>query len=1542
MNEHQIDATRPRKTLRSAVPMAVAPAIVALLATLTMGLALPDLSEAAFHPDAQNCRLGFGKKAEKFARTVQNVIYKCHKARRDGKIPASVDCTDMDQDGADITHIDITRLIERGESILRGVPGKRCGGVLPHHMGLETCPVSEIDCPAAPYQDINVVNTTNDLYKCLVCLVLSQVPQMMQDSLGDDGPIVAKACSGGGADGQACLRNNDCGGGSCDDVPVCAGGVSDGAPCNSDNDCGAGTCGIFDPTTDGKCHHTIAKIQARHAKTFLFQHAKCRRKDEKLGGVAPVDWCMAETCVDHEQSCRKAKNCTTDAIPDERAWSCIDKRCHAACTVTDSGTIEGCGDGESCVAGACRRDCDTADNHCVGGTADGAQCFGNEDCGGGGDCINDADCDGGTALCVDNSDLKRNLPKSRRRALGSVRFKCQKADLNRVPTCADPYVCVDGDNPGTACDGGDCGEGGTCEPNYGGIAQCVLDGAEAANTELFARFYPPIECGDGGLDSSEECDDGPYDLNNEDGCNWDCTVPRCGDGFIQKDDMQCAHCNNVLVRGCESEGQRKDWRCGYCLNPSCKGKGKCEKLAFEGGCQSQWVGYRDYSGAAKVCVAGGVVQTGSMTCSGGDVPGLACTVDDDCVGTLPTLAGRCDASCSADSECPVGACLSTMCDAGPSQFGSCTASSDCGQCDTTGDGVADGGACGQNSDCGAVGTCLEAGTCINVLDYDASFCLWQGNETSVSRCEGGLHDEEVCNPDLDCCNGLTSAGGCKPNSGFCGDDNICVGGKNDGNACDPSADCYQGTCNDATVGLVCEECDWSDLFNSQVPNQCRTDCQLYHCGDGVVDPKNRENCDDGNTVDDDDCKNNCTVAGCGNGEVNLDYEECDDGNSVNNDLCTAECKYNVCGDGIVCSDPSCGNALEGCDDGNGQSWDGCSWDCKEETCFVGDTCTSDSQCMTGDLPFSCVDGNCAVYWPCPANQTAVYGEAPYVDIPGCVCGSGDPSDPDRFMMAAGDACSSASDCPVGTCVSGVCQNCVDIDECSASVDASAYKGNGDSCTENGDCLAGKCREDDEGDMTCQTCAEDSMPDWRTDGCINLNGSYSCATKCTADAFHDALEACGYENEKYDERSITFDCSGQDLDGDGATTILLPENAPVQNPDKEDGVLTQEWGPGDIRKIFQQPGPCRDDFLIDGRGHNITFELTDTATPPTYHTNSSGACKAFAAAAGGQYVTSHGCTEIEDGSGFLKIQGDRNTISNLTVRGFFEGVMVIGTDNTLDGMTFDAQCDDSVTTGYKYDAGRGVGNTYSNMVVKNGCDKCTQLYGGDTSALSPGTGTCPMNNARPYSAVFDNVQLIDCSKPIRGVMRGGNFLVKNSTITETSGAEGCHATSTLSSLTTGAEPPFVIEFRDSLIEGCVTGILISGNTQAIFNGNTIRNNDKVGVMIRKSGIASFENNTIQNNGGQVGASGKPGYGGVAIDPVSSGESPQVDLGGGEIVIGGVTRSSAGGNTLCDNYDHTGAGSGNLQIDNGYGGPSVSALYNDWCGQTPAVRGSVLVE
>ncbi|MBL8784663.1 MAG: DUF4215 domain-containing protein, partial [Deltaproteobacteria bacterium] len=61
-------------------------------------------------------------------------------------------------------------------------------------------------------------------------------------------------------------------------------------------------------------------------------------------------------------------------------------------------------------------------------------------------------------------------------------------------------------------------------------------------------------CGNGSTDQnledpskSEECDDG--NLENHDGCNWDCKLPKCGDGF--KDDPEvCDDGNTVRGDGC--------------------------------------------------------------------------------------------------------------------------------------------------------------------------------------------------------------------------------------------------------------------------------------------------------------------------------------------------------------------------------------------------------------------------------------------------------------------------------------------------------------------------------------------------------------------------------------------------------------------------------------------------------------------------------------------------------------------------------------------------------------------------------------------------------------------------------------------------------------------------------------------------------------------------------------------------------------------------------------------------------------------------------
>jgi cysteine-rich repeat protein len=59
------------------------------------------------------------------------------------------------------------------------------------------------------------------------------------------------------------------------------------------------------------------------------------------------------------------------------------------------------------------------------------------------------------------------------------------------------------------------------------------------------------------------------------------------------------------------------------------------------------------------------------------------------------------------------------------------------------------------------------------------------------------------------------------------------------------------------------------------------------CGNGVVEPG--EECDDGNTADNDACLSNCRFAACGDGRVRARVEECDDGNQKNGDGCSSRC-----------------------------------------------------------------------------------------------------------------------------------------------------------------------------------------------------------------------------------------------------------------------------------------------------------------------------------------------------------------------------------------------------------------------------------------------------------------------------------------------------------------------------------------------------------------------------------------------------------------------------------------------------------------------------
>ncbi|HWO26402.1 MAG TPA: DUF4215 domain-containing protein [Kofleriaceae bacterium] len=104
------------------------------------------------------------------------------------------------------------------------------------------------------------------------------------------------------------------------------------------------------------------------------------------------------------------------------------------------------------------------------------------------------------------------------------------------------------------------------------------------------------------------------------------------------------------------------------------------------------------------------------------------------------------------------------------------------------------------------------------------------------------------------------------------------------------------------------------------------------CGNGVVE--DGEECDDGNTSNDDACHNDCTLCpptpgSCGDGVLDPG-EECDDGNHTDGDGCSSLCKLPppppppsgpVCGNGVV--EPG-----EECDDGNTTDGDGCSSTCR--------------------------------------------------------------------------------------------------------------------------------------------------------------------------------------------------------------------------------------------------------------------------------------------------------------------------------------------------------------------------------------------------------------------------------------------------------------------------------------------------------------------------------------------------------------------------------------------------------------------------------------
>lgn len=127
-------------------------------------------------------------------------------------------------------------------------------------------------------------------------------------------------------------------------------------------------------------------------------------------------------------------------------------------------------------------------------------------------------------------------------------------------TTAAAPVCGDGvlDETEACDDGPDNGEAAACLPDCS-AASCgdgfVRDGVEACDdgndddTDACTSVCEVAACGDGSVQGEEECDDGE---NNSDfrACKSDCTAAACGDGVIFSGEEQCDDGNDDNNDGC--------------------------------------------------------------------------------------------------------------------------------------------------------------------------------------------------------------------------------------------------------------------------------------------------------------------------------------------------------------------------------------------------------------------------------------------------------------------------------------------------------------------------------------------------------------------------------------------------------------------------------------------------------------------------------------------------------------------------------------------------------------------------------------------------------------------------------------------------------------------------------------------------------------------------------------------------------------------------------------------------------------------------------
>ena len=453
---------------------------------------------------------------------------------------------------------------------------------------------------------------------------------------------------------------------------------------------------------------------------------------------------------------------------------------------------------------------------------------------------------------------------------------------------------------------------------------------------LINILFVNADCGNGILESSEQCDDG--NRISYDGCSYYCSNETyrssyCGDGHLFIGKEECDDKNKISGDRCSSTCKNETYDVSMCGDSVLFfGYEECD-LGVNGiiidGCNDDCT-FATYN--PSYC-GDNVVFIGTENCEDGNfIAGDSCA--PNCTNEVYDYKVYCGDNVLflGKEQCDDGNRISYGHD-GCSYYcyNETYRSSYCGD--------------------GLLFVGKEECDDRNTISGDRCSSICKNETYYVNMCGDSVifRGEEECDRGI---NGI-SGDGCYDdctnvtyNSSYCGDgvlfpiNESCDDGNRisrDGcsNICKKES--YSNSfCGDNILFVGFEDCDDGNKISG---DECSSTCDFEYCGDGILTLSFDEECDDANPIPGDGCSN-CTIetynaSMCGDGIIFSGYEECDDHNLDSGDGCSNTCTLETAYNPSMCGDGSLFPGFEQCDDGNKISNDGCSNSCLFETCANG-------------------------------------------------------------------------------------------------------------------------------------------------------------------------------------------------------------------------------------------------------------------------------------------------------------------------------------------------------------------------------------------------------------------------------------------------------------------------------------------------------------------------------------------------------------------------------------------------------------------------------